>query len=134
LEVIGEKNGITLYDDFAHHPTAIATTLEGLRARVGAARIIVVLEFGSYTMRSGAHNERLKDALSTADVVICKQPENDNGQLNSIVKEFKQSTSLYSSVDQLVEESKHALRKGDHIVIMSNSGFGGIHKKLLNAL
>lgn len=134
LEVIGEKHGITLYDDFAHHPTAIATTLEGLRAKLGAARIVVVLEFGSYTMRSGVHNERLKDALSAADIIICKQPEGDDGTLERVLKEFKQPTTCYSSVDDLVEQSKPSLLKGDHIVIMSNSGFGGIHQKLLNAL
>ncbi|MBV8802627.1 MAG: UDP-N-acetylmuramate:L-alanyl-gamma-D-glutamyl-meso-diaminopimelate ligase [Gammaproteobacteria bacterium] len=134
LEVIGEKKGITLYDDFAHHPTAIATTLAGLRAKVGSARIVVVLEFGSYTMRSGVHNERLKDALSAADVIICKQPEGDKGELESILKGFEQSTTIYSSVDRLIEQSKVSFQAGDHIVIMSNSGFGGIHQKLLNAL
>ena len=134
LVEVDEKQGMTFYDDFAHHPTAIATTLEGLRAKVGTARIVVVLELGSYTMRSGVHHERLKDALSAADIIICKQPDGDNGELESILKDFKQPATVCASIDGLVEQSKLSLHSGDHIVIMSNSGFGGIHQKLLNAL
>jgi UDP-N-acetylmuramate: L-alanyl-gamma-D-glutamyl-meso-diaminopimelate ligase len=134
LELLGEKNGIMVYDDFAHHPTAIATTLSGLRAKVGDARIVVVLEFGSYTMRSGVHKETIKNALSNADMIICKQPENFHWGLEQILKEFKQPTTLYQSVDTLVEKTKQSLYPGDHVVIMSNSGFDGLHQKLLNAL
>jgi UDP-N-acetylmuramate: L-alanyl-gamma-D-glutamyl-meso-diaminopimelate ligase len=134
LEVLGEKRGITIYDDFAHHPTAIATTLGGLRAKVGAARIVVVLEFGSFTMRSGVHRDMIKNALSAANVIICKQPEGDDWGLASILKECSQPTALYQSVELLVENTKKALQPGDHVVIMSNSGFGGVHQRLLNAL
>lgn len=134
LEVLGEKHGITFYDDFAHHPTAIATTLDGLRAKVGRARIVVVLEFGSYTMRSGVHKDMIKNALSAADIIICKQPEDDHWGLEDILKEFEQPTALYQSVDTLVENTKPLLRSGDHVIIMSNSGFGGVHQKLLNAI
>lgn len=134
LEIKGLVNGITLYDDFAHHPTAIATTLAGLRAKVGGARIIAVLEFGSYTMRSGAHKDNIKDALTTADVVICKRPEETNWDLAALLKDFPQAASLYENVDLLVENLAKELKSGDHVVMMSNSGFGGIHQKLIKAL
>jgi UDP-N-acetylmuramate: L-alanyl-gamma-D-glutamyl-meso-diaminopimelate ligase len=135
LEVRGQSNGMTIYDDFAHHPTAIATTLEGLRAKVGAAaRIIAVLEFGSFTMRSGVHKDNIKNALTTADMVICKRPDSTNWDLATILKDFPQPTAMYDNVDSLVENLVKELKTGDHIVVMSNSGFGGIHQKLLNAL
>jgi UDP-N-acetylmuramate: L-alanyl-gamma-D-glutamyl-meso-diaminopimelate ligase len=134
LEIKGQANGMTLYDDFAHHPTAIATTLAGLRAKVGDARIIAILEFGSYTMRSGVHKDHIKSALSAADIVVCKQPEESSWDLASILKEFPQPTALYENVDLIVESLVKQLKTGDHIVVMSNSGFGGIHQKLLNAL
>jgi UDP-N-acetylmuramate: L-alanyl-gamma-D-glutamyl-meso-diaminopimelate ligase len=134
LEVKGKLGGVTLYDDFAHHPTAIATTLAGLRARVGKERIIAVLEFGSFTMRSGVHKDTIKDALATADMVVCKRPDAINWDLQEILKQFKQPTALYDNVDLLVENLVPQLQSGDHVVVMSNSGFGGVHQKLLNAL
>ncbi len=134
LEVKGQVKGITLYDDFAHHPTAIATTLAGLRARVGTARIIAVLEFGSYTMRSGVHQNKIKDALTMADMVICKRPDNQAWDLATVLKEFAQPTALYDDVDTLVMNLVSQLASGDHVVMMSNSGFGGIHQKLLSAI
>jgi UDP-N-acetylmuramate: L-alanyl-gamma-D-glutamyl-meso-diaminopimelate ligase len=134
LQILGEKRGITVYDDFAHHPTAIAATLEGLRAKVGKARIVVVLELGSYTMRSGVHKKTIKQSLSNADMIICKQLEDDHWGLEHLLKEFKQPTGLYQSVDRLVEMTIPVLFSGDHVVIMSNSGFGGVHQKLLDAL
>jgi UDP-N-acetylmuramate: L-alanyl-gamma-D-glutamyl-meso-diaminopimelate ligase len=135
LEVKGKANGITLYDDFAHHPTAIATTLEGLRARVGKeARIIVVLEFGSYTMRSGVHKDQIKDALALADVVVCKRPEGNDWGLEQVLSALSKPYSLHDNVDSLVNDLAKQIRSGDHVVVMSNSGFGGIHEKLLQAI
>jgi UDP-N-acetylmuramate: L-alanyl-gamma-D-glutamyl-meso-diaminopimelate ligase len=134
LELRGEVHGITLYDDFAHHPTAIATTLAGLRARVDKARIVAVLEFGSYTMRSGVHKDNIKNALTTADLVMCKRPDSVDWDLSSILNNFEQPASLYDDVDSLVENLVKQLKKGDHVVVMSNSGFGGIHQKLLTAI
>lgn len=134
LEVKGKANDIVVYDDFAHHPTAIATTLAGLRAKIGdRARMIAVIEFGSYTMRTGVHKDQIQNALSTADMVICKSTEADWG-LDSILAKFKQPTALYHDVDLLVQSLAPKLCAGDHVVIMSNSGFGGIHKKLLDAI
>jgi len=134
LEITGKAKEIVIYDDFAHHPTAIATTLAGLRARIGnKARMIAVLEFGSYTMRSGVHKNRIQDSLKDADMVVCKDSDSDWG-LRSILSQFQQPTRIYDTVDALVENLVPELHAGDHVVIMSNSGFGGIHKKLLDAI
>ncbi|OGT43267.1 MAG: UDP-N-acetylmuramate:L-alanyl-gamma-D-glutamyl-meso-diaminopimelate ligase [Gammaproteobacteria bacterium RIFCSPHIGHO2_12_FULL_37_34] len=131
LEIKGKINGIVVYDDFAHHPTAIATTLAGLRTNIGkTARIIAVVEFGSYTMRIGVHKEKIQEALSAADIVFCKNTEVDWG-LKSVLEGFKQRTAVYDNVDCLVNDLSLALKSGDHVVIMSNSGFNGIHEKLL---
>jgi UDP-N-acetylmuramate: L-alanyl-gamma-D-glutamyl-meso-diaminopimelate ligase len=133
MEVKGEVNDIVVYDDFAHHPTAIATTLAGLRAKIGKARLIAVLEFGSYTMRSGVHKEKIEESLRDADMVVCKSTDQDWG-LNNVLATFKQPTSIYPDVDALVSHLAPSLKAGDHVVIMSNSGFGGIHEKLLATL
>lgn len=134
LEVKGNAKNIVVYDDFAHHPTAIATTLAGLRAKIGAqARMVAVLEFGSYTMRSGVHRDRIQEALKEADMIVCKSTELDWG-LKSILAEFEQPTLLYENVETLVSELVPQLHSGDHVVIMSNSSFGGIHNKLLDAI
>ena len=134
LEVKGKINEIIVYDDFAHHPTAIASTLAGLRAKVGLdARIIAVVEFGSYTMRKGVHKDKIKDAFYAADMVVCKDTEADWG-LKSILGEFKQKTALYDNVDILVENLVKELRGGDHVIVMSNASFDGIHQKLLASL
>jgi UDP-N-acetylmuramate: L-alanyl-gamma-D-glutamyl-meso-diaminopimelate ligase len=134
LEVKGKINGITVYDDFAHHPTAIATTLAGLRARIGKARIVAVVEFGSYTMRSGVHQARFLEAFVDADVVICKRPLSDQWDIEEVLRPFTQPTQVYDDVDILVQNVTPALKMGDHVIIMSNSGFNGIHSKLLHAL
>lgn len=134
LEIKGKVNDIVVYDDFAHHPTAIATTLAGLRARIGnKARMIAVLEFGSYTMRSGVHKDNIQAALNDADMVVCKSTDADWG-LKALLAEFKQPTAMFDNVDTLVASLTPQLHAGDHVVIMSNSGFGGIHKKLLDAI
>ncbi|HSW94201.1 MAG TPA: UDP-N-acetylmuramate:L-alanyl-gamma-D-glutamyl-meso-diaminopimelate ligase [Gammaproteobacteria bacterium] len=135
LEVRGLVKGITVYDDFAHHPTAIATTLAGLRARIGRqARMVAVLEFGSYTMRSGVHQDRIRDALCEADLVVCKRPESANWDLAAVLSTFETPAMLFDQVDTLVENLVPQLKSGDHVVVMSNSGFGGIHQKLLQAI
>lgn len=134
LEVMGCKKGITLYDDFAHHPTAIATTLAGLRAKVGKARIIVVLEFGSFTMRSGVHKDSIKNALAVADIVVCKRPSMQAWNLDEVLASFPQATAAYDDVTTLVENLVKQLKSGDHVIVMSNSGFDGVHTSLLNAI
>lgn len=134
LEIKGYAKDIVVYDDFAHHPTAIATTLAGLRAKIGdQARMVAVLEFGSYTMRSGVHKEKIQEALNSADMVVCKSTEADWG-LKNLLQTFSQPTAIYDDVDALVQHLAPQLHAGDHVVIMSNSSFGGIHKKLLAAI
>ncbi|HSW69091.1 MAG TPA: UDP-N-acetylmuramate:L-alanyl-gamma-D-glutamyl-meso-diaminopimelate ligase [Gammaproteobacteria bacterium] len=134
MEVKGQVRGITLYDDFAHHPTAIRTTLAGLRAKIGkAARLVAVLEFGSYTMRSGVHKDTIQASLQEADIVVCKRPEIDWG-CEAVLSSLKQPAMLFDQVEPLVEELAFQLKSGDHVIIMSNSGFGGVHQKLLKAL
>lgn len=130
LEIKSRINNITIYDDFAHHPTAIATTLQGLRANIGdAARLFAVLEFGSYTMRTGVHKDKMKDALSLADVVICKRPVDDWG-VEAMLAQFKSLAISYDNVDSIVSYLLPMLRAGDHVLVMSNSGFENIHQKL----
>ena len=133
LEVKGKVNDIVIYDDFAHHPTAIATTLAGLRAKIGKSRLIAVLEFGSYTMRAGVHKDNIQDALKLADQVVCKRTDTDWG-LPAILATFKQPTAIYDDVDTLVKQLAPSLKSGDHVVIMSNGSFGGVHQKLLEAI
>lgn len=134
MEVKGSSKGVTVYDDFAHHPTAIKTTLSGLRAKIGTARLVAVLEFGSYTMKTGVHKDQMKDALVDADMVICKKPGAAAWDLAEMLKDFTQPHELYDDVDSLVKGLAPNLRNGDHVVIMSNSGFEGIHQKLLSAI
>ncbi len=134
LEIRGQKNNTTVYDDFAHHPTAIETTLAGLRAKVGDARIIAVLELGSYTMRSGVHNDTLPGALKAADLVFCQRPVGDSGGLEESLQKCSQSVVVLNHVDELVDQISKTAKPGDHILVMSNSSFGGIHEKLLGRL
>jgi UDP-N-acetylmuramate: L-alanyl-gamma-D-glutamyl-meso-diaminopimelate ligase len=131
MEIIGQHKDITFYDDFAHHPTAIATTLAGLRAKVGkAARIVAILEFGSYTMRLGVHKDAIAGALVDANWVVCKQPALD-WDLTEVLAKLSQPTACYKDVDTLVTAVLPQLQAGDHVIVMSNSGFDGIHQKLL---
>lgn len=134
LEVKGCVNDIIIYDDFAHHPTAIAATLAGLRAKIGEkARLFAVLEFGSYTMRTGVHKAKIKDALNLADEVVCKTTEIDWG-LNEVLRQFKNPAASYDDINHIVNHLVTRLRPGDHVVVMSNSGFSGIHQKLIAAI
>ena len=134
MEVRGVVDGVTVYDDFAHHPTAIETTLKGLRARVGARRIIAVLEPRSNTMKLGVHREQLAPSLSAADKSWFFAPKDLGWDLEGAVSSMGERVSLARSIDELVRDLGQAARPGDHILIMSNGGFGGLHDKLLAAL
>jgi UDP-N-acetylmuramate: L-alanyl-gamma-D-glutamyl-meso-diaminopimelate ligase len=131
MEVLAVVNGITLYDDFAHHPTAISTTLEGLRARVGAERIIAIIEPRSNTMRAGVHAEKIPDALACADLAIVYQsPEMQwPKQLDGSGK-----IRVIQSIDGILTMLKQEARLGDHLVFMSNGSFSGIHQKAKKTL
>lgn len=134
MEVIAEVNGITVFDDFAHHPTAIATTLDGLRRQVGKARIIAVIEPRSNTMRMGAHKENLAPSVASADHVIWYQPEGLNWDLSPVVAASPVPAEVAGTLDAIIQRVKMLATQGDQVVIMSNGGFGGIHQKLISAL
>lgn len=135
MEVRAHIAGVTLYDDFAHHPTAIATTLQGLRAKIGeSGRIIVVLEPRSNTMRLGVHENTLANSLTSADYAVIYQPDNlgwDVGRLAEQAANIRVMNSIDSIVEHLVTET---CRPGDHLVFMSNGGFAGIHGRVEQAL
>ena len=134
LEVRGQVNGITVFDDFAHHPTAIASTIEGLRRHVGKARIIAVLEPRSNTMRMGVHSETLGPSLAGADEVWLHTPRDLGWDAATTVAGLGARAHLAGSVDELLQALAPRLRSGDQVLIMSNGGFGGLHERLLAAL
>jgi UDP-N-acetylmuramate: L-alanyl-gamma-D-glutamyl-meso-diaminopimelate ligase len=138
METRGTINGVTVYDDFAHHPTAIQTTLEGLRAKVGAERILAVLEPRSNTMKLGTMAARLPAALATADLVFCFGQNEGKQALGwdptVVLASLGSRLHAYHRLDDLVLALTSQAHPGDHIVVMSNGGFGGIHTKLLKAL
>ncbi|HET7675822.1 MAG TPA: UDP-N-acetylmuramate:L-alanyl-gamma-D-glutamyl-meso-diaminopimelate ligase, partial [Gammaproteobacteria bacterium] len=134
LEVRGEAAGITVYDDFAHHPTAIAATLEGLRRRVGAARILAVIEPRSHTMKRGVHRDTLGPALAAADRVFAYRPPGLVWDLEAALAGQRYASTVSVDVGELVDAIAAEARSGDHVLVMSNGGFGGLHDKLLQAL
>ena len=134
MEVRGLVDGVTVYDDFAHHPTAIETTLKGLRARVGAQRILAVLEPRSNTMKLGVHREQLAPSLNVADKSWFFAPKDLGWDLQGAVSSMGDRVRLTASIEDLVQDLAAEARPGDHVLIMSNGGFGGLHDKLLAAL
>jgi UDP-N-acetylmuramate: L-alanyl-gamma-D-glutamyl-meso-diaminopimelate ligase len=133
LELRGEARGIKVYDDFAHHPTAMRTTVEGLRRKVGAARILAVFEPRSNTMKLGAMKAQLPWALEEADLSFCLQG-NYGWDAADALAPLGELALVADSVDKLVAAIARAAKPGDHVLVMSNGGFGGIHGKLLAAL
>jgi len=130
LEVRGTAGGITVYDDFAHHPTAIAATVGALRREVGSARILAVLEPRSNTMKLGTMKAALPGSLAEADLVFCYAPRlgwDPAEALSALGARARTSGDLAELIDAIVI----AARPGDHVLVMSNGGFGGIHDKLL---
>jgi UDP-N-acetylmuramate: L-alanyl-gamma-D-glutamyl-meso-diaminopimelate ligase len=133
MEMRGESRGVVVYDDFAHHPTAIETTIAGLRAKVGAARILAVLEPRSNTMKLGVMKNALPASLQQADLVFCYQA-NLGWDAGAALAPIASKTQVYDDLTQLILAIKQVAKTGDHILVMSNGGFGGIHQKLLDAL
>lgn len=133
MEVRGSVHGITVYDDFAHHPTAIATTVEGLRAKVGNARILAVLEPRSNTMKLGVMKAQLPGSLRDADTVYC-YGANLGWDAAEALAPLGGKAHTFDDLDALVDRLLADARSGDHVLVMSNGGFGGIHAKLLEAL
>ncbi|HHJ15447.1 MAG TPA: UDP-N-acetylmuramate:L-alanyl-gamma-D-glutamyl-meso-diaminopimelate ligase [Gammaproteobacteria bacterium] len=134
LEVRGEVNGITVYDDFAHHPTAIATTLAGLRNSAGTGRLLAILEPRSNTMRLGVHREQLAGSLADADAVWLYQPQDMGWDLQDVSDNLTRPVVVAAQLDELVSSIVAQARPGDRLVVMSNGSFGGIHEKLLEQL
>jgi UDP-N-acetylmuramate: L-alanyl-gamma-D-glutamyl-meso-diaminopimelate ligase len=134
LELIDCGNGIQLYDDFAHHPTAIRETLAALRAKLGSARILAILEPRSNTMRLGCHAGELGAALAGADRVFLFQPPDLDWSLIDVTRNLGDRRSVYESVADLAEAVVCESRPGDHLVIMSNGGFGGLRELLRERL
>ena len=134
LEYKGEVNGIAVYDDFAHHPTAIELTLGGLRAKLDQSRILAVLEPRSNTMKLGVHKHDLAPALHAADEVFLFQPDNIPWSVQEIADQCPQPAFCSDNIDTLVANIVESAQSGDTILVMSNGGFSGIHDKLLAAL
>jgi len=133
MEVRGTANGMTVYDDFAHHPTAIEATLAGLRARVGTSRIVALIEPRSNTMKLGVMKERLAPSLSRADRVFCYSA-GIKWDVASVLEPLGAKAEAHADFNALLDRVTAELMPGDHVVIMSNGGFNGIHEKLLARL
>ncbi len=133
LEVRGTVRGITVYDDFAHHPTAIAATIEGLRGRVGAQRILAVLEPRSNTMKLGSMKAQLPASLTDAQAVFC-YAHNLGWDAGAALAPLGAKAQAFDDLDALVRAVAAEAKPGDQVLVMSNGGFGGVHGKLLSAL
>ena len=134
MEKLAEINEITVYDDFAHHPTAIATTLAGLRAQIGDQRLIAIIEPRSNTMRLGSHMQALPASVSDASEVIWYQPAGLDWSLEPVVQASPVPAQVMTDLDAIVQQVVDSATPQTRIVIMSNGGFGGIHQKLVQAL
>ncbi|HGO5815309.1 TPA: UDP-N-acetylmuramate:L-alanyl-gamma-D-glutamyl-meso-diaminopimelate ligase [Mannheimia haemolytica] len=135
LEVKGEVNGITVYDDFAHHPTAIEATIDALRGKVSKnQRILAVLEPRSNTMKMGVHKDEIAPSLHDAEAVFVYQPDIITWSVSEITNALSQPAYWSANIDDLVELVVKEAKPSDHILVMSNGAFGGIHAKLLAKL
>jgi UDP-N-acetylmuramate: L-alanyl-gamma-D-glutamyl-meso-diaminopimelate ligase len=134
MEVVGEVDGVRVYDDFAHHPTAIATTLAGLRAKVGGSRILVALEPRSNSMRLGAHAEGLAPSLADADAVVFLHRPELPWDAKRVTDALQGRGATAPTVDALVQALRAQARAGDHVVFMSNGGFENAPRRFVEAL
>ncbi len=134
MELRGEVRGVSVYDDFAHHPTAIATTLDGLRRKVGGKRIVAVLEPRSATMKMGVHRDTLAPSLAGADAVWMFAPPDLGWDAGAVARSLGAKGHAAATLDELLQGLLGTVKSGDQVLIMSNGGFGGLHGKLLAAL
>lgn len=134
MELLDTINGIEVYDDFAHHPTAIATTLDGARKRLGQRKLWAIIEPRSNTMRMGTHKSLLADSAQLADEVIWYQPEGLDWDLQPVIAASKNSAKISNHLEDIIQRIVNEAQSGDAVVIMSNGGFGGLHQKLITAL
>ena len=134
LEVRGTVDGVVVYDDFAHHPTAITTTLEGVRRKAGSGRVIAVLEPRSNTMKLGTHKAALADSLRGADRVFVYQSPEVRWDVGGAMQPLGSLVTVHDDLERLTTALVAESRSGDHLVLMSNGSFGGLHERLLAAL
>ncbi len=133
MEVIANIKGVTIYDDFAHHPTAIETTLDGLRKQVGTEKIVAIVEPRSNTMRMGIHTKSLAESLNKADIALIYQPENLAWDLSEL-KQYAENIEICTTLDVIIEKLKLQAKDKVHFVLMSNGSFGGIYQRLIDEL
>ena len=134
MECLADVHSVKVYDDFAHHPTAIKTTLAGLRAKVGEEKIIAIIEPRSNTMRMGVHKNELNKSVTDADDVLWYQPANADWAMDEVVNKSPVPAKLLRNLDELIHCALSLCEKNMHIVIMSNGGFDGVHQKLIEQL
>ncbi len=138
MECLYDVDGLRIYDDFAHHPTAIATTLEGLRAKVGSENIVALIEPRSNTMRMGIHQSTLAAACTAANQVLWFSPKNLQWDIDAVINQTTIPTAVCASIDEIIESTCELIADAKdmptHIVIMSNGGFGGVHQRLIQKL
>ncbi|MEB3768349.1 UDP-N-acetylmuramate:L-alanyl-gamma-D-glutamyl-meso-diaminopimelate ligase [Acinetobacter sp. MD2] len=134
MELLGTPRGIEVYDDFAHHPTAIETTLDGARKRLGERKLWAIIEPRSNTMRMGSHKDGLAHSARLADEVIWYQPEGLDWDLQPVIAASSNHAQVSRSLDEIIARIASEAGEGDAVVIMSNGGFGGLHQKLIHAL
>jgi len=134
MELRGEVGGVRVFDDFAHHPTAIRTTLDGLSQQVGNRRILAILEPRSNTMRMGVHVGQLADALGQADQVWVLAPPELGWDAATVLRSLGRRLHVHDSTQSIIDEVAGLSAPGDQVLIMSNGGFEGIHQRLLDAL
>lgn len=134
LEVRGSVNGITVYDDFAHHPTAIAATLSAMKAKADGGRVFAITEFGSNAMKAGMHQQALPEAFAAADRVYVYKPDSIQWNVDVMLAGLQQPHYQSHDINDLVSEVIKDAQQGDHLLVMSNKSFAGIHDKLLAAL
>ncbi len=133
MEIRGTRRGVTVYDDFAHHPTAIATTVSGLRRKAGKARILAVIEPRSNTMKLGVMKQALPESLQDADRVYCYSGGLSWNAVEALAP-LGDKAEVHADLDAMVKAITAAVQSGDQVLVMSNGGFGGIHEKLLQQL
>ncbi|MGE3318620.1 MAG: UDP-N-acetylmuramate:L-alanyl-gamma-D-glutamyl-meso-diaminopimelate ligase [Candidatus Berkiella sp.] len=134
MEVRGKVNDVTVYDDFAHHPTAITTTVAGLRAKIGAERLIAVLDIRSNTMCMGTHREDLAASLQKADEVFIYQSPKVSWDARETFAALGSKVHIFKDTQPIIDQIKTISKPEDHVLVMSNGGFDNLHQRLLNAL
>ena len=134
LQKLATVGGISVYDDFAHHPTAIRSTLDALRKKVGSERIFTILEPRSNTMKMGVHRDTLAPALVVSDTILLYQAPELSWDLKAVSGALGERCRVFTGIEEIIEDIAASARSGDHIVIMSNGGFQNIHQRLLQRL